>query len=152
MWKRSVAESGRENNKTGKEEKSASARLAACVVLGAGCVMRWCVVRWCVYHAGAHHPTLTYARVVVNQCKDSVASLLHVVIWTNAAEHGRIPNTGPGFVARLPANISCHHPSNLHPFTQTNSIQYAQVVTTRDLNEGCLWVLLSSKNLLNCHK
>lgn len=76
----------------------------------------WCVVL-VVRGVRAHHPTLTYARVVVNQRKHPVAALLHVVIWTNAAEHRGVPNTGPGFVARLPANISCHHPSpfTLHP-------------------------------------
>lgn len=52
---------------------------------------------------GGEAKPLTYARVVVHHAEDPVAPSLHVVVRTDAAEHGRQPELGPRFVAQLPA-------------------------------------------------
>lgn len=39
---------------------------------------------------------------MVHHAEDSITSSLHVVVWTNATEHRRQPESGPGFMTQLP--------------------------------------------------
>jgi len=46
---------------------------------------------------------LTHTRIVINNIKDTITALFHMVVRADASEHGRQPQIGPGIVAGVPA-------------------------------------------------
>lgn len=45
---------------------------------------------------------LTHTRIVINNIKDTITALFHMVVRADASEHGRQPQVGPGIVAGVP--------------------------------------------------
>jgi len=46
---------------------------------------------------------LTHTRIVINNIKDTITALFHMVVRADASEHGRQPQVGPGIVTGVPA-------------------------------------------------
>lgn len=121
MWKRSVAESGREN-KTGKEEKSASARQLRAWCLVRGACGAWCL--WCVVlglttlHLPMHGLWLTNVKTLSQR----------FFMWLFGQMQ---PNIGEYRIlvqASWHASLQTYLVITLHPSPQTNLNQYVQVV------------------------